>query len=629
MKRSAPDAAPIVKPEPQEAERDALENANAIDMETQRDLEQAPAPAPASSTPHGGMRTIPPQHLVTTPTTFTQRKLPSMRGHSPAQVAAQREAMRQRFGEGAQASEEQTSANVPLDANGRPKKPEAAWARWGRGEDDDRQRAAAAPAAAPTAAAPAPIEIPEPPAHLTAAGTALRIPTRPKLPNHRALMRPDAFLLPFTHPLSEKEEKVVYRSTRLQQALKKKELTTHGVQEVMDLICNQAYDIVHVGGNAMTFWLDNVKAEIADRRIAPANTTAGLIAQWLTFATISQLFAGLTAEDSEKGYDGNKTISPIMHYLYDAERKQQEQATAKAQKKIDTWESKHGEAMRKREEVHTEWIAYAQERANAVAQREMHTHPTLVGGGPHTYVYDEVRKHLAAETGVQPTVEGIKRSVADTQRNLLSRTQSVDDERLRYERESKDIPPFKVQILLRNARAAADVHNQWLRKEIARAKEERQALELKSRSRTHQKQRVIWELGSLSLQRRNIRRAAEGAIGYALNDMGNKHGCQLPDWVPGPWHKPIDERIEKAEAVRKDLFQRCADLDKMLTLTSDGVSKLEDALEALEGAVARLPPLEPERGSGSDDDDGGAVCTGVVTREERDAKGWQEAQVLE
>ena len=125
--------------------------------------------------------------------------------------------------------------------------------------------------------------------------------------------------------------------------------------------------------------------------------------------------------------------------------------------------------------------------------------------------------------------------------------------------------------------------------------------------------------------------AAVETIGYTLNELGRKHGCQpilpLPDWVPGEWYKSIDERIEVVDKLRTDLVQRCADLDKVVSYASSGVAMIQNELEKLERAVARLPPLDLQGGSGSEDDV--PVCTGVVTREERDARGWQEAEVLE
>ena len=235
MKRSAPEDAPI-KRESQEVAQDALENANAIDMETQREMEQVPAPAPASSTPHGGMRTIPPDHLVTTPTTFapTQRKLPSMRGRSPAEVAAHREETERRFG----VSLAPTPTLAPLP--GRLIAPQGL------------RPLAPAPAPAPAhTPAPALVSIPDPPAHLTAAGTAPPIPRKPQLPNHRALDRPaDRFLLPYTHPLSKDEVDVVHKSTQIQIDVKKFGMSVKEVLETMRKICRQAYKIVHVGGDA-------------------------------------------------------------------------------------------------------------------------------------------------------------------------------------------------------------------------------------------------------------------------------------------------------------------------------------------------------------------------------------------
>ena len=621
MKRSAPEDAPI-KRESQEVAQDALENANAIDMEAQREMEQAPAPAPASSTPHGGMRTIPPDHLVTTPTTFTQRKLPSMRGRSPAEVAAHREATERRFG-------------VSLSPA---PKPPPGYGRRSAGSPFSPAPAAApaapAPAPAPETApapAPAPVSIPDPPAHLTATGTAPPIPAKPKLPNHRALSRvSDVFLMPYTHPLTKNEVLVVHKSTRIQTAMKKWGMGVKQVLETMDLICHQAYEIVHVGGDAMAYWTDNIKAEVEDRRMAPADTVSGLVTQWLTFASTDKLFAGLTCFGTCGSGPLNNVIEPVFHYLYRAERKQQEEANAKAQKKIDAWEAKHGEAVRKAEALHEKWIAYAQERANAVAQREKATYPNLVDAS-HKYDYADVAKELEALPRTEPTVDWVKQATDRTTRDVEDRSRLVYEERKRFVAESDDVPPYKLQLLLRNARTAMDEHNVWLRKEIARTKADQKELELKSRARMQHKKRVIWELGSLSVQRRNIQYAAEGAIGYALNELGRMHGCQtilpLPDWVPGEWYKAINERIKVVEKLRTDLEQRCSDFDKMVSYGSSGIDMIQNELEKLERAVARLPALDPQRGSGSDDDV--PVCTGVVTREERDAKGWQQAEVLE
>ena len=373
-----------------------------------------------------------------------------------------------------------------------------------------------------------------------------------------------------------------------------------------------------------------IKAEVEDRRMAPADTVSGLVAQWLTFATTGALFAGLGHYGPWGANKTNQVIDPVAHYLYRAERKQQEAATAKAQKRIDTWQSKYGERVRKAEALHEKWIVYAQERANAVAQRERATYPNLVDAS-HKYAYVEVANELEALPKSEPTLEWVKQAVDRTTRFVEDRSKLVDEERKRFVAESNDVPPYKVQMLLRNARSAMDEHNRWLRQEIARRKADQQTLELKSRTRMQYKKRVVWELSVLSVQRRNIQNAAEGAMGYALNELGRMYGCQpvlpLPDWVPGEWYKPINERIGAADKLRTDLEQLCSDFDKMVSYASSGVDMIQNELEKLERAAAKLPPLDPQRDSGSDDDV--PVCTGVVTREERDAKGWQQAEVLE
>jgi len=589
------------------------------------------------------------------------RKLPSARGLPVGAVAAQREAMRQRFGKGAQASEEQNGADVPLDANGRPKKPEAAWARWGRCEDDDCQPdptvyAPTSPADAALLALvpPWPLPppwlqdddhehlvpkcIPKPPAHLVeGTGTAPRFPAKPKLPNHRALSRiSDGFLLSYTHPLTKNEVLVVHRSTRIQTAIKKFGMSVKEVLEAMDLICHQSYEMVHVGGDAMAYWIDNIKAEVEDRRMAPADTVSGLVAQWLLFANTDALFAGLVW--SAQTYKHNAVLDPVAHHLYRTERKQQEAANAKAQKKIDAWGAKYSEAWQTHEKRCDEWRKHAAEKGAAVAYREYaadNDNSMMV-----QYRFEQARVMMRKQSShkdfsyiMQPSLSAL----LDKVRHLRTDGQIVASEAQRYHDNRKHVSPFQAKLMLRNAIGANREYHDRITKEMDSARElvalsESWVKEL----REHQNQWVMAECAALkrALEKinatgeREMRKALETAYayGYVCTDK------TLEKWPGAAWTKPYEDGIlHNALATEDELDRRIAKAGSFLSDHRRLCEELKAQLREYACFFKPLPGLDDADASVNEEEEEEeeVVFTKEVTREERDAMGRAQAEILD
>ena len=591
------------------------------------------------------------------------RKLTSARGLPTGAVAAQREAMRRRFGEGAQASEEPNGTDVSLDANGRPKKPEANWARWGRGEDDTRQPdpnvylpTSPTDAGLLTPVPPWPLpphwledndhehlvpkEVPKPPAHLVeGTGTAPRFPAKPKLPNHRALSRvSDVFLMPYTHPLTKNEVLVVHRSTRIQTAMKKWGMGVKEVLETMDLICHQAYEMEHVGDDAMAYWTDNIKAEVEDRRMALADTVSGLVAQWLLFASTDALFAGLMYYGTCGSGPLNAVIDPVAHHLYRAERKQQEAANAKAQKKIDAWEAKYSEAWQTHEKRCDEWRKHAAEKGAAVAYREYaaDNDNSMIVQYRFEQAHVMMRKqsnHKDFSSIMQPSLSAL----LDKMRHLRTDGQIVASEARRYYDNHKHVPPFQAKLMLRNAIGANKEYRDRITKEMDSARElvalsESWVKEL----REHQNQWVMAECAALkrALEKinatgeREMREALETAYayGYVCTDK------TLEKWPGAAWTKPYEDGIlHKALATEAEIDRRIAKAGSFLSDYRRFCKEFKAQLRECAGLFKQFLELDDADASVNEEEEEEeeVVFTKEVTREERDAMGRAQAEILD
>lgn len=553
-------------------------------------------------------------------------------------------------------AEEQNGTDVPLDANGRPKKPEANWARWGRGEDYTRN--VYLPTSPTDAGLLTPVprwplpphwledndhehlvpkEVPKPPAHLVeGTGTAPRFPAKPKLPNHRALSRvSDGFLLPYTHPLTKNEVLVVHRSTRIQTAIKKFGMGVKGVLEAMDLICHQAYEMVHVGGDAMAYWTDNIKAEVEDRSMAPADTVSGLVAQWLLFSSTDALFAGLVCS-AHGNYKNNAVLDPVAHHLYRAERKQQEAANAKVQKKIDAWEAKYGEARQTHAKRCDEWRKYAAEKGAAVAYRDYAIKVHSRGDMP-TYHFETAKKVLDEQESSADFSAIMYSSLQGTLqkfRALMADDNAVAVELKRYHDKCNSEPPFTVSMLLSNARSAGRSFRARLEKEVTATQALRDLTEVWHKAVVAHSEAVVAERTELQNVVKEINEAGESDMRHTL-ETARDYGYSCTDralekWTDAAWTKPFRERfLNKALAVEDELTRRDAKFGSAFSIFKRLTWDLQDLAKAHDLRFKTCPNEDGEfsrHDSGEEDD---VVFTKVVTREERDAKGRAEAEVLE
>jgi len=473
-----------------------------------------------------------------------------------------------------------------------------------------------------------PKEIPSPPAHLVqGSGAGPRVPPKPKLPQHRAITRPTGLLRPHTHPFAKDEVAVILRSGRLQQTMRQ----ISGAADIvrtMQLLSKEAYKMEHLGESPMSYWLNNVKAELVSRGLNPPSGSEAMMRIWLqAFKSSRAVFTGLIRDDPEP----NVIVCPVEYHLYDAERKQQQDATAKAQKEIDAWETEHGEAMRAHKERCDEWRDYARVKACAVAYHDMATKEQNLAA-PQTYVFEEVSKSMKNDKD-QPDFSFFFRDPdavgKDKLKRMKSKSASVAGELERYRTEHADVPHFKAQLLLRNAWSASDAYAARLRKEIANAKELETSSHTWLKSYAHKRARVVLELGTFKAQQREVEATGKRVYKETL-DAAYAHGYTRGDrevWHWNGWMKPFIGTMNECAGTAGELGWRQGRLVIIAANYGKLASTLGDMLEAHEREFAKLPRPEPEINSDDEEDD--VLLVDLVTREERDARGWQEAEVLD
>lgn len=580
------------------------------------------------------------------------RKQPSARGLPTGAVAAQREAIRKRFGEGAQASGEQNGTDVPLDANGRPKKPEATWARWGRGEDDGRRPdpnvyAPASPTDAGllTLVPPhwlqddehahlVPKEIPKPPAHLVeGTGARPRIPAKPKLPtHHRTLTRPAGCLRPYTHPFAVDEVAVIRRSDRYQNLIEM--ARTHmDVVSAMGQLAREAKKLMSLDQSPMTYWFSNIQAEVASRGLGKPNGSTALIAAW-DKSVRGDIFTGLMRLEGD-----NLTVCPVEYDLYLAERKPQEEENAKAQQQIDAWEAKYGDAWQTHEQRCGEWRKHAAEKGAAVAYREYAAkdeHDVM----PSQYRFYQSQVMMGKQSShkdfsyiMQPPLSAL----LDKVRHLRTDGEVVISEAQRYYDNRKHVPPFKAKLMLRNAIGADKEYRDRITKEMDSVREfialsESWVKEL----REHQNQWVMAERIALESALEKINATGERemcetlktayAYGYVCTDKA------LEKWPGAAWTKPYEDGVlSKALAVEDELLFRIGKVGSFLSDHRWLYKELEAKLREYARLFKPLPGLDDADASSNneEEEEEDVVFTREVTREERDAMGRAQAEVLD
>jgi len=441
------------------------------------------------------------------------------------------------------------------------------------------------------------------PKHLSTALDAVRgIPKKPPLPDHskRPLTRPKGCLLPYTHPFATDEVAVIKRSTRYQNCANGA-LDAIRALEAMRTFAREAYKIEHVGGNAMTYWMDNLKAELRSRdALAEATSEIAVLRQWAKALSYHSVFAGLCS-------DANAIVCPVEYHLYTTERKQQERATKTAETRRATWEAKHGEAMRAHEALRGEWEAFAQQKANAVVEYRQKVMKDLPSALP-SYEFE--------------TVDTSDKSVAEAAQSerfaMRERQAQADEERKRYVTESVNVPPFKVQILLRNAWAAGDAYAACLRRALRARDKAMKELETRGSYTVGIQSRVFWELGTINVLLRNVRNVASASIAQTMRHAYPSGDLRPPTWIEPTWVAKAESMRVACAAVRDALKAE----EKVHETT---IADFRAMLTAHERTFANLP--HPEQEPASDDDV--PVCTGVSTRAERDAKGWAEAEVVD
>ena len=470
------------------------------------------------------------------------------------------------------------------------------------------------------------------PKRLSMALDAVRnVPKQPPLPDHskRPLMRPKGYLLPYTHPFANDEWSVVRRLGTCQNVIADacqeqdpaSPVGSAKLLEAMKVLAKQAHKIVHVGGDAMKYWIENLRAELYSRdALAEATSEIDVLRQWGKVLPTSAVFAGLYGE---KG--ANPIVRPVENYLYTKGRALRERATKTAETRRAAWEAKHGEAMRAHEALRGEWEAFAQQRASAVVEYRQTVLKDLPVAQP-SYEFESIDK------APSPTCTSIVEAAQRERFAMRERQAQVDEERKRYETESANVPPFKVQILLRNAWAAGDELAACLRRELRAREKAVGALRARRVEHARQRTRVIWEHGTMGVLLRDAREAASTSIANTMHSWREK--CERragrveppPAWIEPAWVAKVESKRTACAAVREALEARGMRLSADEKVHETAISDFRAMLVAHERAFATLP--HPEQEPNSDDDDV-PVCTGVVTRAERDAKGWAQAEVVD
>ena len=494
----------------------------------------------------------------------------------------------------------------------------------------------------------APKGIPQPPAHLVeGTGARPRIPAKPKLPTQRKLTRPAGCLRPYTHPFAKDEVAAIRRSDRCQRIMDT--VRTHAdIVGAMGQLAREAKKLIALEQSPMTYWFNNIQAEVESRGLGKPNGSTALIAAW-DKSVHGDIFAGLMRLEPED----NPTVCPVEYDLYLAARKPQEEERAKAQQKIDAWEAEHGEAQRAFEERCGEWRKYAAEKGAAVAYREYAAKNEHRDGERERYrfvraqvILDRQSSHEHFSTIMKPYGSAL----LDKMRRLRDDGHIVAIEARRYYANRRK--GFQAKLMLRNAISADKEYRDRIAKEMATAKElvaltERWVNEV----REQQNQWIKAERASLKRALDEINATGERemretlgtahAYGYVCTDK------TLEKWPGAAWTKPYEEQIlRKALAVEDALQNR---IDKVGCFLSDH-RRLCKELETQERDYAKffkpLPGLDDADPSSSDDDDDDeaefsdddaadeeegedVTFTKEVTREERDARGWAEAAVLD
>jgi len=325
-------------------------------------------------------------------------------------------------------------------------------------------------------------------------------------------------LRPHTHPFAKDEVAVILRSGRLQQTMRQISGAAD-IVKTMQLLSKEANKMAHLGESPMSYWLNNVKAELVSRGLNPPSGSEAMMRMWLqAFKSSSAIFTGLIRDDPRP----NVAVCPVEYHLYDTERKQQEDATAKAQKEIDAWEAKHGEAARAHWKRCDEWREYAGKKACAVAYYDAATKEQNLAA-PQTYVFEEVSKSMNNDKDLpdfsfffcDPDAVGKGKL-----KRMKSEPASVAGELERYRTEHADVPPFKAQLLLRNAWSASDAYAARLRKEIANAKKLQTSSHTWHKSYTHKRERVLRELSVLRAELREFEATARRVYKETLDGGG-------------------------------------------------------------------------------------------------------------
>jgi len=144
--------------------------------------------------------------------------------------------------------------------------------------------------------------------------------------------------------------------------------------------------------------------------------------------------------------------------------------------------------------------------------------------------------------------------------------------------------------------------------------------------RARQRTRVIWEHGTMGVLLRDAREVAYASIARTMRDAYPTDNLLPPAWIEPAWVARVELKRTACAATREALEVHVESLSADEKVHETMIADFRAMLAAHERAFASLP--HPEQEPASDDDDV-PVCTGVVTRAERDAKGWAQAQVVD
>jgi hypothetical protein len=281
--------------------------------------------------------------------------------------------------------------------------------------------------------------------------------------------------------------------------------------------------------------------------------------------------------------------------------------------------------MRANEALRGEWEAFAQKMATAVVEYRQTVRKDLPSAQP-SYEFETIDKASS------PTYTSIVEAAQSERFAMRERQAQVDEERKRYATESANVPPFKVQILLRNAWAAGDAFAGCLRRALRAREKVMGGLRARRVEHTRQRTRVIWEHGTMGVVLRDARATASTTIAntmYSFRSNSERHTGRVeasPAWIEPAWVATVESKRVACAAVREALEAQVQSLRNGELVHEKVIADFRATLAAHERTFANLP--HPEQEPASDDDDV-PVCVGVSTRAERDAKGWAEAEVVD